>query len=261
MNLDARDVILDEECARDLGRCIEAISHSFDDNEIVAWGVVDQLVQQNVRWHRESDEGGFDNPGLLTVTMDGIGDISAYHGDLFLGGVKGQALVTRENDALQSKSVAEYGFDALALFAKAIARVLDDDKREATILENLFTMWGTSIARLCIGLRQRGTGGAFLLTPKPIKAKLQVGHPFAYSRLRDSAILHVLDEQYSSDVEDAQRALTHKGHPVPADCRREPFDIKTPAPGAFFGARHRGSALSPIIAAWRPKRLETSTFH
>src|SRR6202035_1792429 len=35
-------------------------------HEIIAWGVVDQLVQQNVRWHRESDEG-FDNPGLLTV--------------------------------------------------------------------------------------------------------------------------------------------------------------------------------------------------
>src|SRR5262249_1628447 len=124
--------------------------------EIFAWGVVDQLVQQNVRWHRES-EGGFENPGLLTVTMDGIGDISAYHGDLFLGGLKGQALVTHENDALESRIVSRYGFDALAPFAKAIARVLDDDEREAKILEHLFRMWATSIARLCIGLRQRGT--------------------------------------------------------------------------------------------------------
>jgi sensor domain DACNV-containing protein len=69
-------------------------------DEIVAWGVVDQLVQQNIRWHREAVKG-FNNPGLLTVTMDGIGDISAYHGDLFLGGLKGQALVTHENDALR----------------------------------------------------------------------------------------------------------------------------------------------------------------
>src|SRR5215831_3094927 len=130
--------------------------------EIVAWGVVDQLVQQNVRWHREAD-GGFENPGLLTITMDGIGDISAYHGDLFLGGLKAQALVTRENNALVSKIVFEYGSDALAPFATAIARVLDDDEREAEILEDLFRMWVTSIARLCIGLRQRGTGGAFLL--------------------------------------------------------------------------------------------------
>jgi hypothetical protein len=188
--------------------------------EIVAWGVVDQLVQESVLRHRESDEG-FVNPGLLTVTMDGIGDISAYHGNLFLGGLKGQALVTHENDALESKIVSEYGFDALAPYAKAIARVFDDDEREAKILQHLFRMWVTSIARLCIGLRQRGTGGAFLLTPKPIKRKLQVSHPFAYPRLRDSAILRVLDEQYSWVIEHAQRPFIVKADPVPVDLVRE----------------------------------------
>jgi hypothetical protein len=115
-------------------------------NEIVAWGVVDQLVQQNVRLHRESD-GGFANPGLLTVTMDGIGDISAYHGDLFLGGLNAQTFITRESDALGSKIVSEYASDALAPFAKAIARVLDGDVGdEAGILKRLVRMWATSIA-------------------------------------------------------------------------------------------------------------------
>jgi hypothetical protein len=197
-------------------------------NEIVAWGVVDQLVQQNVRWHRESDEG-FENPGLLTVTMDGIGDISAYHGDLFLGGLKAQALITRENDALESKMVSEYSFDALAPFAKAIARVLDGDEDEAEILSDLVRMWVTSIARLCIGLRQRGTGGAFLLTPEPIKRMLQVGHPLAYPRLRDAAILRVLDEKYSSDVGRAQHAFTANADPVPADLVREASLAETDA--------------------------------
>jgi hypothetical protein len=186
---------------------------------IVAWGVVDQLVQQNVRWHRESDEG-FENPGLLTITMDGVGDISAYHGDLFLGGLKGQTLVSQENDAFKSKIVSEYGFDAFAPFAKAIARVLDNDDGEAEILGHLHWMWVSSIARLCIGLRQRGTGGAFLLTPKPIKHKLQLGHSFAYPRLKDSAILGVLDKQYLWNRERAQRAFTAKAKPVPADLAR-----------------------------------------
>lgn len=189
-------------------------------NEIVAWGVVDQLVQQNVRWQRESREG-FSNPGLLTVTMDGIGDISAYHGDLFLGGLKAQALVTRENDALESTIVSDFAFDALAPFAKAIARVLDGDADEVKILAYLVQMWGTSIARLCIGLRQRGTGGAFLLTPKPIKRMLQVKHPFAYPRLRDAAILRVLEETYLADVERAQRSYTDKDAPVPASSLRQ----------------------------------------
>jgi hypothetical protein len=197
-------------------------------HEIVAWGVVDQLVQQNVRLHREADSG-FTNPGLLTVTMDGIGDISAYHGDLFLGGLKAQALVTRESDAFKSKIVSEYGFDALAPFAKAIARAVDDDEHEAEILAYLLRAWVTSIARPCIGLRQRGTGGAFLLTPKPIKRMLQVGHPFAYPRLRDSVILRALDEKYSSDLEDAERGFIDKADPVPADMVIEARLAKTDA--------------------------------
>jgi hypothetical protein len=184
-------------------------------NEIYAWGVVDQLVHQNVRWHRESD-GGFDNPSLLTVTMDGIGDISAYHGSVFLGGLKAQALVTHENDAFKSKIVFEYALEALAPFASAIVRVLDADEHKAEILGDLIRIWAASIARLCIGLRQRGTGGAFLLTPKPIKRKLQVRHSFAYPRLMDSAILRVLDEYYSSSVRHAQIAFTKEAKPVPS---------------------------------------------
>ena len=171
-------------------------------SDIVAWGVVDQLVQQNVMWHRESN-GGFANPGLLTITMDGIGDISAYHGNIFLGGLKAQALVTREHDALESKMVSRYASDAFVPFAQAIASVLDGD--EVAALSHLLYVWRGCIARLCIGLRQRGTGGAFLLTPKPIKRLLQVGHQFEYHRLRDAAILRVLDQMYSWNCEKARR--------------------------------------------------------
>ena len=135
--------------------------YSTHRSELVAWGVVDQQVQQNVGWHRESSTGYFTNPGLLTVTMDGIGDISAYHGNLFLGGLKAQTFISREDDALESKIVSEYALDALAPFAQAITRVLDRDEGETGIPAELVRMWVTCVARLCIGLRQRGTGGAF----------------------------------------------------------------------------------------------------
>ncbi|MGF6310021.1 hypothetical protein ABIB82_003354 [Bradyrhizobium sp. i1.8.4] len=185
-------------------------------SEIVAWGVVDQLVPQSVHLHRERTEGFFANPGLLTVTMDGIGDISAYHGNLFLGGIKSQTVITRENDALGSAIVSEYAFDALAMFANAIARVLDTDDGAAEIQARLADMWVTSIARLCIGLRLRGTGGAFLLTPKPIKRLLEIKHSFAYP-LGDASILRVMDERYLADIENAQDALVDEGDSVPAD--------------------------------------------
>jgi hypothetical protein len=189
-------------------------------NKIVVWGVVDQLVGQSVRLHQESQRG-FSNPGLLTVTMDGVGNISAYHGDLFLGGLKAQALIIRENDALKSNMVSKYAFDALAPFAEATARVLGDDERESKILARLFGMWVTSISRLCIGLQRRGTGGAFLLTPKPMIHSLHIGHSFAYPRLRDTAILSVLDETYSRDLDHAVSTLSLDGKPVPADLVRK----------------------------------------
>ena len=129
----------------------------------------------------------------------------------------------------KSKMVSEYAFDALAPFAEAIASVLDVDEDEADVLSNLVSTWVTSIARLCIGLRQHGTGGAFLLTPEPIEDVLQVGHPFAYPRLKDAAILHVLDEMYSSEVERAQRAFTDKTEPVPADLAIEASLAETDA--------------------------------
>jgi hypothetical protein len=198
-------------------------------SELVAWGVVDQQVQQNVGWHRESSTGYFTNPGLLTVTMDGIGDISAYHGNLFLGGLKAQTFITREDDALESKIVSRYALDALAPFAQAITRVLDRDEGETGIPVELIRMCVTCVARLCIGLRQRGTGGAFLLTPKPIKSILEVNHPFEYPRLQDAAILRVLDEGHLWDVERAQRALTNKGDPVPAELVSEVMLAKTDA--------------------------------
>jgi hypothetical protein len=218
-------------------------------NKIVAWGVVDQQAQQNVGWHRESSTGYFTNPGLLTVTMDGIGDISAYHGDLFLGGLKAQTFITRENDALESEIVSKYASDALSPFAQAIARVLNRDQGEAEILANLVGMWVTSVARLCIGLRQRGTGGAFLLTPKPIEGMLQVNHPFAYPRLADAAILRVLDEGYLWDIELAQSALTHEGYPVPADLVRKVMLAEADAKdreGEMTGAVKLAASLAAV---------------
>jgi hypothetical protein len=45
---------------------------------------------------------------------------------------------------------------------------------------------------------------------------LEVGHPFGYPRLRDAAILRVLDEKYSRDVGRAQDGFMAKADPIPA---------------------------------------------
>ncbi|TYL88052.1 hypothetical protein FXB40_39195 [Bradyrhizobium rifense] len=188
-------------------------------SKIVAWGVVDQLVQENKRINREVS-GGFSNPGLLTVVMDGVGDISAYHGSLFLGGLKAQSLVTRESDALGSMLVAEYVAYAFEPFAKAIHRVVGGKSDEMEILDFLVRACEASIARLCIGLKQRGTGGAFLLTPTPMDALLAVKHAFEYPRLMNATILRVLDEESLRKVWSVQNEFIERDQSVPGDLVR-----------------------------------------
>jgi hypothetical protein len=168
-------------------------------DEVVAWGVVDQLVGESVRVHRES-ERGFMNPGLLTVTMDGLGEVSAYHGDMFLGGIRAQILVTREDDAFQSKMLFDYMLEAVLPFSFAITHVLGKTHKDKDIPFYLMRRWSATVARLCIGLRRLGTGGAFLLTPKPLMRQLGVHRAFSYGRLEQAFVLSVFDKLYASEM-------------------------------------------------------------
>lgn len=174
------------------------------------WGVVDQLVQQNVRLNRERQDG-FTGPGILTVNMDGMGDLSVYHGDFFLGAIRSHELVTRENDVLGSAVLASRILPALRPYALAIAKSLDSPGEVSLINAQLFDSWSNTIARICIGLRRLNTGGSLLITPAPIMKSLKVSYRLPYRRLGDSLVLQVLDERYLSMVRDEERRAAESG--------------------------------------------------
>ncbi len=89
-----------------------------------------------------------------------------------------------------------YGFAAIESFAEPIVRALDDRVSVIDTFYLLFTTWQNTVGRLLIGLRRLGTGGAFLLTPRPYARGIHIGQPFPYSRLKDATILSVLDKAY-----------------------------------------------------------------
>lgn len=88
-------------------------------SNLFAWGVVDQLVHQNVSLNREGD-GGSGNLGILTIVMEGTGELSVYHGSLFLGSLRQDRLITSEHDALSSASVEVKIMPALTAAASKI---------------------------------------------------------------------------------------------------------------------------------------------
>ena len=166
------------------------------------WGVVDQLVQSNVSLNLEG-ERGFHNPGVLYITMDGVGDLTIYHQGIFLGGLRGHNLLIQERDALGTWIVGERILPHLERPAKAIQLAL---KLKATQVGNLTIAWINTIYRLCIGLRRYGTGGTLLITPSPRFDHLDIGYKFNYERLGDAMILNVLDQEYLRVCESQMRA-------------------------------------------------------
>jgi sensor domain DACNV-containing protein len=166
----------------------------------VAWGVLDQLVQHNVRLNREGASGAA-TPGIITIGMDGVGEISVFRGDLFLGGLREDRLVTRENEVLRSPIVGDRVLPFLVPLAEKIASALGHESSPQLYLRALLSDWASTVARLCIGLRRIGTGGGLLISPSPIKARLDIANPFPYNRLGDSFVLRVLDLAYRRELE------------------------------------------------------------
>jgi hypothetical protein len=182
------------------------------------WGVVDQLVHHNVRLNREANKG-FSIPGIVSVCIDGVGDISVCHGDLFLGRLKQNRLIKQEVDALRSQMVANRVVPKLATLTQCIALALESESKECDLSDQLFNAWTNTVARICIGLRRLGTGGSLLITSTPIIDHLDIVHRFGYRRLGDSTILSVLDRAYRFKLE--QQVYTQHSGSVPTELSRE----------------------------------------
>lgn len=178
--------------------------------DLVAWGVVDQLAKENVRLNREGTRG-FGHPGIFTINMEGVGDLSVYHGNFFLGALRGQRLIVREIDALRSPTLGARVLPSLTPLAYGIAKALHKPAEIHAILGELLDSWADTIARLCIGLRRLGTGGSFLISPKPSMRALDVTYGLRYHRLGSAMTLHVLDTMYSGGIREELWAASAAG--------------------------------------------------
>ena len=178
------------------------------------WGLVDELVQQNVMLNWE-EVTGFENPGILTIRIDGVGDLSVYQAGVFLGGVRDQRWIRRDNDVLRFGLVSQRVGPSMEPFAEAIGRQLNGHSSD-NVQKRLVSAWIRTVARLCIGIRRRNTGGALLITDQPMNQMLSGGYPMRYRRLSEAMVLQVLDAMYVAGVRKYERNLPELEN-VPAD--------------------------------------------
>jgi hypothetical protein len=149
--------------------------------------------------------------------MEGPGELAAYRRNLFLGAVRKDRVVHREQDALSSSPLFNKIVPHLMPYAEKIARALRPDVRDASpddirkAVVELFENWIRTVSRLCIALRRAGTGGALLITPSPLWDHLEPHFELPYSRVQDSMILGMLDSRYSEMIREQIHERAEKG--------------------------------------------------
>jgi hypothetical protein len=164
--------------------------------------------------HREA-EGGFGNPGLLTVTIEGVGHILVTHGRLFLCELKESLIIGRQTDVLVANVLGSWIIPSYLQVAEYIARTVPGIGKSSDVAKKLFHEWANAVARICIGLRRSGTGGSLLLTPSPLLSPLEIVHLFPYERLYEAIVLKVMDEAYLGRMHERVHEATRSRKDIP----------------------------------------------
>lgn len=210
-----RSVPLTVEAVVKLSRAIDSwcgsiAVHGKAKATLAAWGVLDQIVHWNVSLHRES-ERSYGHLGIFTVGMEGIGALSAYHGNFFLAGLRQDLVIPCEESTLQSAVISNRILPFLKPIAVRIGAAVGASQTSSSIEKELLREWSTTVARICIGLRRTGTGGALLISPQPRRDLLHISYALPYTRLGHAGVLHVLDTEHQFATEKALYSASGPG--------------------------------------------------
>lgn len=195
-----------------LGRAMDPWATSIavyigNDGEPYVWGFVDQRVQFNTWMFAEivgrplqKDVEG-QQPGLVTIEIDGVAQLSAYHETAFLGSLRYDSITKQHTDALSSLPVVTKIKSTMTALASDIRRHLPASARSGEILEaELIKRWQASIRRICSGVQRFETGGALIITSQPLWDELD-GKNVRYKRVAEALPCSVLEDEYFSCVQ------------------------------------------------------------
>ena len=160
--------------------------------KLVIWGAIDQQGQRAAFVTREADEGT-ETPGILLVSISGVGSIEVYKDYTMLGALRQGRLAFGFSDVLERPGPVQ------AIFQEAINNHIHRVQAEVGIevferrdhwAESISGYWRQAFARILLGVQRYGHGGAILLTPDNRNTGFSVKYPISYERL--SAALHRL---------------------------------------------------------------------
>lgn len=160
---------------------VSSIAVSSDENNrLYIWGLVDQEL-------RYTDYTSFDvaaiprRPGLIQITINGVGNISVYHGYSHIGSLEQNALVRAHHDVLWTGPVHEM---LKSQIHATIGRLIPLESTEFhSALDERQTRWLNAICRILLNIQQYRHGGGLLITPTNSSPATSVKYPLQYNRL------------------------------------------------------------------------------
>jgi hypothetical protein len=167
------------------------------------WGFVDQSIHHNSYLYREADSG-HPLPGLFQISIDGIGELSAYDSFVFIGSLRQNTLTENQPNVFARGPISEKlkkGFEQRAAKLRDILRNSEELRiREADPFTEAECI--DAVCRILMGIRRYGHGGALLISST--RTHLSVKYGINYDRLGNAIEGHLLKR---AELEAAQQEV------------------------------------------------------
>lgn len=190
---------------------------SDDSGELFVWGMVDQELGYND--HAALDEtANPQRPGLVQVTITGVGNICVYRNYSLLGSLEQNSLIAEYHDVLWAGPVhrmLKRNLRSTLAHKPASFRRTAAMNDVVHVKDELLVRWQNAICRVLFHVQQYRHGGGLLIVPRCPAPQVHVKYQLRYDRLPRALF------------ELAQHELLQKrtADSIAQHCRNEPGDV------------------------------------
>lgn len=180
------------------------------------WGLIDQSVHYSTFVVKEASSGP-EMPGMFQAVIQGTGEIAAHKTYLFLGSLKQDTLVKRQQRVFQSGPVHSKLMRSIKIFQqqvrKKVGGALYDERGHWNA--SLEDTWISALCRILIGIHKYQHGGAVLISSD--SSGLNPKYSLKYHRLADALFrASVLSIEHTSYSDVIHESLDDETDEIPA---------------------------------------------
>jgi hypothetical protein len=165
------------------------------------WGLIDQSIHFSTFLVKEASTGA-EMPGLFQAVISGVGEISAYKTNVFIGTLKQESLVTHQHRVFETGPIYSKMLPWVKAYQEKVRKQAEKAAYESRDHwdDSLEDLWFSAICRFLIGIQRYGHGGAVLVSDEidDLKPKYSLEYP----RLADALVrfgVHEINKTFYSD--------------------------------------------------------------